>query len=221
MHVFLHNWRLNLTVYIYYCSLFSVTLLGFGRQGGCSFRLSPAKTGTVWFLSIVVYFYKGVSQHLGCLLSLASRPCLIRTFTWGLSLECPFEAYCLQRHRRGFRSCWWIFIVFPARYGFFFSFRLLQQSYRGSPLLSPYFSFPLPTHLSEVSSGFVLSLVFRGYPKFSEGLICSRERCPWKYSLRLLLFFSLINNASMEHLPSLWQDFECSLFSWFYMRRRG
>ena len=58
MHVFLQGRLVDLMVYIDYIPLVSATLLGVGRRGGCSSLLCPAKTGTVGFPPIIIYFYK-------------------------------------------------------------------------------------------------------------------------------------------------------------------
>ena len=58
MHVFLQGLLVNRTVYIDYCQLFSATLLGVSWLGGSSFLLCPAKTVTVGFTPIIIYFYK-------------------------------------------------------------------------------------------------------------------------------------------------------------------
>ena len=107
MHVFLHGRcvgrRVDLTVYIYYHPLVSVTLLRVGRQGGSSSRFSPSKTGTVGFPpQWVPFFYKVYSKHLGYLLVLASQPFLIWTVLRVLLLmflRGIFSTFCLRFHR--------------------------------------------------------------------------------------------------------------------------
>ena len=56
--MFFHVRLVDLTVYIYYRPLVSATLLGVSRRGGSSSRRFPAKTGTVGFPTIIIYFYK-------------------------------------------------------------------------------------------------------------------------------------------------------------------
>ena len=58
MYFILSSWRFDLMVYIIYLSLVCTVLLGVGRRNGSSSLLSPAKTGTVGFPPIVIYFYK-------------------------------------------------------------------------------------------------------------------------------------------------------------------
>ena len=58
LSMFFHVRLVDLAVYIYYRPLVSATLLGVGRRGGSSSRRFPAKTGTVVFPTIIIYFYK-------------------------------------------------------------------------------------------------------------------------------------------------------------------
>ena len=57
--------------------------------------------------------------NLGYLIVLASQPCTIWEFTWGLRsvLGGPLIDQFLQPFWRGFRSCWKFFLVVPAQSG--------------------------------------------------------------------------------------------------------
>ena len=82
-------------------------------------------------------------EHLGYFIALDSWPFPIWRFTWGLCsvIEGLFLSHCLWHFWRGFRSGHKIFPIFPAQYGSIIFFRLIYQSFRRSPLLSPGFSF--------------------------------------------------------------------------------
>ena len=83
MHVSIHGRRVARMVYIYYRSLFSKNLLVVGMRCGWYPHLSPAKTSRVSLCPLFLFF-KGVSQHLGWLILLASQACPIWIFTWGI-----------------------------------------------------------------------------------------------------------------------------------------
>ena len=110
MHVFLGSQHVSLTVYNDYPLLVSATLLGVGRQGGCSSCFSPSKTGTFGFPPVIVYLYKvyintldivfaGLSAVSNLYINLISP---LRS--WGPS----YHSRRLLHYRGGAGSCWQI-----------------------------------------------------------------------------------------------------------------
>ena len=192
MHVSIHSRWVAWKVCIHYCSLVSATLLQVGRWGGCSSH--KFYTCLLEWVASAHYclFLQVVSHYLGCLLFLDSRSCPIRTWTWGIRsvLEAPPNFWCLRRFRRGFRSGQQIFSHCPFRVSCWL-FPSVWSS-RKSLLFSLSCWYP---PLS--SGGFLQALAclkkvpcFLGAPKFLEGLICSCEWSPGKYSpcINVLLF---------------------------------
>ena len=193
MHVSIHSRRVARTFYIYYCSLVSATLLGVSWRCGCSSHLSPDKTGTVVFQTIIVYFLKVYLNTLD-----VSFRWLISSVQSGHSLEgsatflrvllifwCLQNSrrdclllrvlsiiWCLQRFWRGFWSGQRVFSGFSltgksrASCGVFPSAR---SSWR-SPFLSPGCS--LGSCLSQNIPCFLGDL------KFIEGLLHAWKQCP-------------------------------------------
>ena len=131
-------------IYIYYCLLVSATLHRVSLRGGCSSCLSPAKTGTIGSSPIIIYFYKVYLNIFNvCFFWLLSH---VRSghLLEDSVIESLFEADCLQRHQRGFRSCQRIFPVVPMQYELIIFFHLVHQSCHQSPILSPgYYFTPL------------------------------------------------------------------------------
>ena len=83
MHVFIHGRHVAQTIHIYYRLLVSATLLGVGWRGGSYSLLPPDKTGTVGFFPLLFIFTRCISTPW-MLDFLASQPCPIWIFTWGL-----------------------------------------------------------------------------------------------------------------------------------------
>ena len=129
-----------MTVYIIFILLVSATLLRVGRRGGFSSHTFTPSFYFSWILPIGFLFLQPVFQHLGCLLALASRPCPICTFTWGLCSWGSFWGWMSPTRQRGSQSCRRIFPVLSARDGF-----IPVRSNWGSPIFSCRRVFGRPT----------------------------------------------------------------------------
>ena len=106
----------------------------------CAWQRVPSRGWpTMWLILPYIYsnlilqleyshfFFKGIPQ-LGYFLALSSHPCHIWIFTWGLRsvLEGPFISQCIQRFQRGFQSGHQLFLIIPARAGFYVLSYLLR-----------------------------------------------------------------------------------------------
>ena len=132
-----------------------------------------------WNLPMGFFCYKVYSKHLGLLAE-----------TWGIRSifeGSPFDFQCLIFFRRRFQSCRRTFSrcpfyascwVFPSARSYE-RYLILSPGFWYHPLLSERFLWALAC--PETFPCFL-----GGSPKFSEVLLCSRERCLWKYSSRLL-----------------------------------
>ena len=134
-------------------------------------------------------FLKGVSQNLGCLVSLDSQPCLIWAFAWGIrswrssrgSIYLPEGVPKLSGTLRNIFSHW----KFPRELmQFFFCPIFLAVSTLVSGLL---FSSAIVWRVSLVSCLSQKVPCFLGAPKLSEGLIRACEQYTRKSSLLLLV----------------------------------
>ena len=134
-------------------------------------------------------FLQVVYQHLGGLLSLDSQPHPIWLFIWVIQSAfdgSPFPSQCPQHHWRGFRSFGKCTIV-PTWDGWSVPSNFIGDFRSSLDLIST---------SSSVGGIFGIFIPYStcflgGYPKFSEGLIWSRERHPWKSSPFLLVLLSL------------------------------
>ena len=168
-------------IYIYCCLLVRATLLGVGWRGRCSSSLSSDKTDTVGFTPIIIYLYKLCINTLDVCFFLDSQTCLICTFTLGIRsvLEGFIFSFSMSSaFWRGFRSCRKMFTRSHVRW-------LICPLW--FPWGSPLFPLGLVSTRSSVDSIFEIFVPYFTYflggsPKLSEGLLRSRERCPWKSS---------------------------------------
>ena len=153
-------------VCIYYCSLVSATLLGVGRQGGCSSHLSPDNNVTFGFFQFF-YFYKVYINTLdACFWWLLIRVLYGHSLEGSaLILRVLLIFWCLKRFWRGFQSGQVLFGGFYLTGNFRAScwgFTSGRSSWQ-SPLFPSGWSFsPL------LSGGFLLAIAF---PKRFPGLL--------------------------------------------------
>ena len=155
------------------------------------------------------------------MLSLASQPCTIWTFTRGIQsdLEGPFLVRCLTRFRRRLQSGWRIsrrsrvkgLESHPTYSGV--SALVTGTWYPwGSPLCSRRRVFDLSiARLAALLAGSWSQVLpdSRGFPKFSDGLLRDFERRPGKFVSCLLLLSSRDEEGFVRFLPFSPTGFFC------------
>ena len=141
-------------------------------------------------------------HHLGYLLLLDYQLCLIWTVTQGVrsDLEGSFLFWCLQRSWRGIRSGQQNFYIANAQAGVYVPSIIIGFS----ALVDGSDIYPLIRRRSLQALDHPKVLPdYRGFPKFSEVLICDCERRPRKLGSCLLLFSSIYKEVFNRPLPFL------------------
>ena len=172
-----------------------------GDEDDTPVSLQPT-SGVAGIFPLGCLFLQGAFQHFGYFLALASHPCPIWIFTWGLCsvLEgSPFPYQCLRGFWRGFRSCRQIY-------------NCSHASWMISPIQFPR-EYPIlllglvSTRSSVIGLYGLLVFIF---PAFSEGLQNYRNICfalvsgvPGSLLPTFCYFLHLTKNVLTVCFPSL------------------